>query len=225
MRINNTQHVFTAGRTGSGKTFLARKYLAGFNHVVCLDTKGTTIWPEIPGSEWDEKKKILVNESENISLVTHLADLMKVKTPKIIYRPVFEELKPEYYDEFFRWCYRRRNCTVWVDEVMSICPNPHRIPEYYKGILTRGRELNVSVWSLTQRPSGIPQVVISESTHFFVFDLNLLQDRDKLADLTGAYELEEKPGNIKLKGKTIPCFWYYNVNREHAEKAYLKEGG
>ena len=37
--IPANEHVFIAGRTGSGKTFMARKYLANYTNVVAIDTK------------------------------------------------------------------------------------------------------------------------------------------------------------------------------------------
>lgn len=199
--IKTSEHVFVAGRTGSGKTFLARKYLCQYPHVVVLDTKGMTDWPEVPRSE--------------LTLVTKLEQLGDVDTPKIIYRPGWDEMTDEYYNEFFRWVYRRKNTIVWVDEAMSVTPNPHKIPDYYKAILTRGRERNTAVWSLTQRPSGIAQIIMSEATHFFIFDLNLPQDREKIVDVTGATEIYQKPGKYK--------FWYYNVAREKAILAQLVE--
>jgi len=199
--IKTSEHVFVAGRTGSGKTFLARKYLSQYPHVVVLDTKGMTNWPEVPEKE--------------LSLVTKLEHLGDVDTPKIIYRPGWDEMTDEYYNEFFRWVYRRKNTIVWVDEAMSVTPNPHKIPDYYKAILTRGRERNTAVWSLTQRPSGIAQIIMSEATHFFIFDLNLPQDREKIVDVTGATEIYQKPGKYK--------FWYYNVAREKAILAQLVE--
>lgn len=212
------EHVFIPGRTGSGKTYLARKYLANYKNVVALDTKGLLSWPEIPGTVWTgpEKENLKNNgKNENLTIVTKLSEIDTVETPKIIYRPPWEELKDEYYNEFFKWIYLRRNTIVWVDEVMSICPSPYKIPEYYKAILTRGRQRNTAVWSLTQRPSGIPQITMSESTHFFCFDLNLPQDREKLVEVTGARELLQKPGKY--------LFWYYHVAHDEAYKAKLVE--
>jgi hypothetical protein len=205
--VKPSEHVFIAGRTGSGKTYLARKYLARYPQVVALDTKGTMTWPEVP--------------AEDLTLVERLTDLTAAKTSKIIYRPGWQELEFDYYNEFFRWCYQRGHTLVWVDEAMSICPNPHKIPDYYKAILTRGRELKVAVWSLTQRPAGIPQVIMSEATHFFIFDLNMPQDRQKLTEVTGAQELLEKPST----GYGAYSFWYYNVEREAATPARLVERG
>lgn len=206
VEIKDSEHVFIAGRTGSGKTVCARQYLSGFEHVVALDTKGKLKWPEVDPKE--------------LTLVKRLRDLPDTDTPKIIYRPIWEELEPEYYNEFFRWCYRRGNCQVWIDEVMGVCKNSFDIPEYYKAILTRGRELNVTAWSLTQRPSGIPQLIISEATHLFVYDLNLPQDRQKLVEVTGAEELWDRPN---IAARKPYSFWYYNVNEENARLARLVE--
>lgn len=199
--IKPNEHVAVVGRTGSGKTWLARKYLAGYRNVVVLDTKGTFEWPEVP--------------EEERTLVRRLADLETVQTPKIIYRPDFEELEEEYYNAFFRWSYLRRNTIVLIDEAMSVAPNPFRIPDYYKAILTRGRELDVAAWSLTQRPSGIPGVILSESTHFFVYDLNLSSDRDKMVTITGMEELSRRPGKYR--------FWYYKMGEDQAILARLVE--
>jgi hypothetical protein len=206
LEIRDSEHVFIAGRTGTGKTVCARQYLTGFKYVVALDTKGKLRWPEI--------------EPKDVTVVKHLKDLPDVQTPKIIYRPVWNELDSDYYNEFFRWCYKRENTVVWVDEVMGVCKSPFDIPDYYRAILTRGRELHVAVWSLTQRPSGIPQLIISEATHLFVYDLNLPQDRAKLVDVTGAEELSLRP-NI-VSGKKY-SFWYYHVEAENARLARLVE--
>lgn len=214
--IGNSEHVLIAGRTGSGKTYAAKKYLTNYKNVVVLDTKGRVSWPEIPGSVWDpENPYILLDGGPNLTLVTHFASLQFCRTPKIIYRPCWEEMNQDYYNRFFKWIYRRENTIVWVDEVMSVSPNPSTLPEFYRACLTRGRELNIGVWSLTQRPSGINQLVISESSHIFAFDLNLPQDREKIVDVTGAREFYEKPGKY--------LFWYYFVEWDRAIKAKLVE--
>lgn len=199
--IKPSEHVFIAGKTGTGKTWLARKYLARYKHVVCLDTKGTTVWPEV-----------------DFALVESLAELGGVDKPKIIYRPNVNEMTEEFYDAFFKWVYFRRNTIVWIDEVMSI-GSPHKMPFYLKACLTRGRELNIGVWSLTQRPSGIPTLTMSEATHFIVFDLNMPQDREKIASITGTPEFLEKP-SVKY-GKY--SFWYYHAEKDNAVPARLVE--
>ena len=49
----------------------------------------------------------------------------------------------------------------------------------------RGRELNISVWSCSQRPSGVSNFVLTESKHWFVFRLNSINDRKKLVECSG----------------------------------------
>lgn len=223
-RITNRQHVAVCGKTGTGKTFLARQYLAGFTRVFALDTKGYLSWPEVPGTTWrGVEGEQLADGNKEIVIIDRARDLEKAAKsyPKVIYRPDRVEMAPEFYDAFFEFCYYHHNCISWVDESLNVCPSPFKIPEYYKGILTRGRQLNVAAWSLTQRPSGLPQLILSESTHFFVFNLNLDADRDKLAAITGCKELSDKPGVSYVRGREIPNFWYFNANGDRASRSYM----
>lgn len=207
--IKPNESVFIPGRTGSGKTFLAKTYLANYPAVIALDTKEDLNFDTVPPQERQ--------------VITRLEDLPYAASQtrcKVIYRPELAEMKWEYFEEFFKYCYLRKNCIVWIDEVMSICPNPYKIPEYYKGILTRGRSRNTACWSLSQRPAGIPVVIMSESKHFFVFDMNMSQDRDRVAEVTGCPELRIKPDqyareSLKLKGEHY--FWYYYVTWDAAK--------
>lgn len=189
--ILTTEHVFIPGRTGSGKTFLARNYLANYPRVIVLDTKGTLEWPEVSSSE--------------VIIITHLEELPKAiaRYSKVIYKPAFEELNYPFYEEFYKFCYLLGDVIVWTDEVMQVCPNSQKIPEYFKGIMTRGRELRVAAWNLTQRPSTIPLVTMSECTHVFAFDLNMKEDRKRLVEVTEQTEFYQKPG--------YRVFWYYNM--------------
>ena len=171
--IKPDEHTFITGMTGSGKTVLAREYVAGITKpVFVLDTKGTFEWG--------------ANVPETIVIKT-LSEIQNAagNYDKITYRPIHEELEFSWYDAFFQFCYNMKNCTVLVDEAMQVCPNSVKIPPYYKGILTRGRELGVNVYSCTQRPASIPVVIFSESTHWFIFQLNNMADRKRIADFTG----------------------------------------
>lgn len=218
--IKPNESVFIAGRTGSGKSFLAKTYLASYPAVIALDTKEDLDWNEVP--------------RDDLNIIDTLADLPYAASQprcKVIYRPRLEEMKPEYWDEFFRYCYERKNCIVWVDEVMSICPSAFKIPEYYKGILTRGRSRNTAVWSLSQRPKDIPIVIMSESKHFFVFDLNMAEDRERVAQVTGCPEIRMKPDQyardrLKIRGEHY--FWYYYITWDSAQLGIMvrkRKGG
>ncbi|EJL42509.1 hypothetical protein PMI08_03160 [Brevibacillus sp. CF112] len=203
--IPDTQHVAVCGRTGSGKTELLYAYVSGYDYVAVLDTK----------LEFTFGGYVLKDE---IAVVDRLDRLDEYEEPKIIYRPRLTEMKMEYYDQFYWWCYYRENTVCVTDEVMSVAPNPSVIPEGLKAVMTRGRSKHVPHWGATQRPSGIPQLILSEASHFFVYDLNLPQDRKKLMEITGAPQLWERPNSGK-SGKYN--FWYYNVAEDEAIKARL----
>ena len=215
-KILSNQHVSVFGQTGSGKSYLTERYLAGFDFVVMLDSKLEMLDRQMKGQElW---RGVV---PKTITLVERLSELPDVKTPKIIYSPALDEMNEDYYNEFFRWCYMRQNCIVWVDEAMQISPNAQRIPEYYKAILTRGRSRNTAVWSLSQRPSGLHNIIFSQSTHIFTFNLNLPADRDKLAKSTGDPQFYQKPGRDPQTN--IPYFWYFRDGWEAAIRAKLVE--
>lgn len=210
VQISSNERVFIAGMTGSGKSFLAEAYLAGMEYVVKLDTKGEVFERyEANKSAWRG-----LTENKDFTVVENLADIASVQTKKIIYAPDFEEQTQEHYNSFFKWIYERGNCIVWIDELMSVADSPLRYPPYLKAIYTRGRSKGIGCWALTQRPVDIPAIATANSDHFFVFDLMLEQDRQKMAKVTGCPEMLTRPG--------WHYFWYFKNGSERAVRATLK---
>lgn len=203
-KILTSQHVLVAGMNGSGKTFLAETYLAGYENVIALDTKGMLEW----------------NQAGEIEIYEHLDDLIKFHTGKgkAIYRPTWQEMNNDYYNGYFEWIYKRRNTTAYIDELMSIYENASQPLPFHKAILTRGRQLNTNVWQLTQRPKTIPLVCLSECYHFFTFDLNLETDRKRIYEVIEQKDILTKP--TKVGGKH--SFWYYNIEMDKPTLAKLK---
>lgn len=210
MSILTSEHVFVPGMTGCGKSYLAEAYLSKFPKVVKLDTKGEALDKLAKGKNpWP-----LVNPKE-LTVVTKLDDLIENSdAPYLIYNPDHDELDPVYYDAFFNWAYLHRNITVWVDEVMQVLPSPHKILPGYKAVLTRGRYFDVSLWQLTQRPMGLPADTIAQSSHVFCFDLQLDQDRKKVADVTGVKDFHTKPDGHN--------FWYWQSGWRDAHLGVLE---
>lgn len=199
---NNTiklgEHVFIAGRTGSGKTFLCKRYLENLRKpVYVLDLKKTLDWGRA---------------SKDRVYLTRLSQFRKTGKRKVVYQPDWEEIDAISIDNFFKWCYKKGDCVVWVDELMGI-GNAHKFPPWYKACLTRGRELGISVWSCTQRPAMIPIISISEASHLFVFDLNMKGDRQRIMEVAGHPAFMERPGKYN--------FWYFDT-RKTAEPVRAK---
>lgn len=179
------EHVMIAGMTGSGKTYLAKAYLANSPAVVVLDTKRTF--------DFRLAGKDLVGR-DDYTVVEHLAKIDKLKTRIIVYRPVWTEQTKEYFDSFFEWCFKRRNTIVYVDEMMGVAPGGRQeaMPAWGRAIYTQGRERGVSMWASTQRPANIPLMCLSESLHWFVFSLSVEQDRQRIYNNSGQPEFLKK---------------------------------
>lgn len=199
------QHVTVTGMTGTGKSHLAAAYLSMFPRVVKHDTKGEAPillkkginpWPQVHPKE--------------LTIVYKLEDLIdQADTPYVIYSPEHDELNEHVYDEFYHWCYYQHGQTVWTDEVLEVLENPQRILKWYKGILTRGRFFDIALWQCTQRPMGLPAMCIAQSTHIFCFDMQMDQDREKVAKITGVKEFLTKPNGHE--------FWYWQSGWRNAQ--------
>lgn len=212
-QIKTDEHVFIAGKTGSGKSVLARTYLSAFPRVVKMDEKGDALrdlkkginpWPEV------QPERLAVVES----LEGFKNEIYDGNRSHIIYCAKHDEINPQSHNLFFRFCYDIQDITVWVDELFAVSPNPHVIPEYLQAIYTRGRTRDVSAWGLTQRPKGINGMPLSQASHIFAFNLRKPEDRKYMYDTTGAPEFIENPGQYN--------FWYWTDEMEHAVKARIK---
>ena len=209
MEILESEHVFIAGQTGTGKSVLAEIYLAGMGRVIKLDTKG---------EYYERKKKGLVQwrglkEGTDFTIVFKLSEIDDVTTPKIIYVPSFQEMTIETYDELMKYVYQREDTILWIDELMEVAPSAFKYPPYLKGLYTRGRSKNVAVWACTQRPSDIPAICLANSSHYFIFAMQLPSDREKIAKATGQPEFFKQPTGYD--------FYYWKIGTDKAVLAAL----
>ena len=85
MRVELGEHVFVAGRTGSGKTFLVKHYLRALSPVLVLDVKKSLTW----------------NREDDILFTDRLSKVLQSKNKVVVYQPHWRELNLEYYDKFF----------------------------------------------------------------------------------------------------------------------------
>lgn len=204
--IKTDEHVFICGANGTGKTMLAKAYLSGYSNVIVLDSKGTF------------KFEPFHIEGKSYRLVTDINMLYNEssKFKKLVYRPNIYQNNQVYYERFFEFCYCRQNTIILIDEAMHIC-DAHKIGFWYKACLTRGRELNVTCWSCTQRPTNVSQFIMTEAIHWFVFRLNNAMDRDKLYKNSGIeiFRTSRKGYN----------FYYWNANTNIVKKRILNLGG
>lgn len=215
--IKNDEHVFVTAITGGGKTHLMKNYLASRNVVIKLDTKqealtdirdGKNPWEQVPLSDL-----VIITDFE--ALKKH--DFKRKR--KVIYVPDFDEIDDKaFYEEFFKWAFRKFQdpnipFVMWVDELKDVCPSPYYMPRYLKALYTKGRFFKSVVWAASQEPRNMPSLVLSQSTHFFVFDLPRSEDRKRLANDCGTNDF------LQLLDKYV--FLYFRRGWRNAVKGKI----
>ena len=173
--VKPDERVTIVGATGSGKSWAA------------MQLQRSLKLP-IPFVNFDSKHSNTVSRFSD-RIITTPEDLDRVgKWPnkefeRVCYRTPWDASEDEISDtanNICRWCYQRTHIGFYGDEFTEIAPGI-TAPRYVRGVAVRGRERTVPLWAASQRPVGIPKVLISESDHYFVFQLRDRADRDRIA--------------------------------------------
>jgi energy-coupling factor transporter ATP-binding protein EcfA2 len=163
-----TDRAVLCGQNGCGKTVLARFLLQ--------------VYPTLPSYVLDWKGEI---RWTNYKRFTKLKQFVESEHQHKIYAPNINEIDDhDYWNAFFNYAYRRKNCQVYVDETSAVTWRDE-LPRYYRHLIARGRERGIRLLSSTQRPTGIPQIVLSESSHYYCFTLRMVQDRERVEKNSG----------------------------------------
>lgn len=183
--IRANDRVFLVGSSGSGKTTLAKALLWKLPNLIVCDPKRTFTLPD----EW-----------AHMTYDT-LAQLKRHRGPSTaIYLPSSDDLDA-LCEPFFAWVFARKDTTLYIDEVGAVT-TPQRMARSLGRCLREGRALGISVWSATQRPTGFPLTVMTESEHFFIFRLRNPEDRIRVGRYTASQIAQRIPEGHN--------FWYYN---------------
>lgn len=188
--LKRSDRAFFVGTTGSGKTSLAKLLLYRQPHIAILDPKHRFTWGPAGLRGWEKPPTV----------TSDLSEVLRHRGPHpIIYRPDPPQMTTGC-SRFFSWVYSRGGTLAYVDEVLNITKPTWLSPEYAK-CLQLGRELEIGVWSATQRPARIPLVILTESEHDFIFRLRNPADRKRMAEYTDPAILTRNPDNH--------AFWYF----------------
>lgn len=182
LSIKPSDRVSVMGRTGSGKTTLLKALMRFWiwqtrdwfpYHVVILDTK--------KDGDFDGMGK----KFSRLKDLNRLWDKYRV----LIYEPDETELAggpdSEFLNGFFRFLrLSREPLLLVIDELASVAKG-NNVAFEYELLMKQGRSKNQAVWAGIQNPVFVPHDFLSAANHFFVFDLNIEDDRKKVSKIVG----------------------------------------
>lgn len=189
LKITSSQRIAFAGKTGSGKTFLARYLLRPFRRLIVIDPKMVLGIPKWNLEPLDSKilKDLRAGEAGRV---------------RIWEPPAYDKDGNPNWDAIFELVWELGNITLYIDEMYSVCVNG-RLSPALRRLYTQGREPGIGTWASTQRPAFVPNEMFSEAEWDFIFMLRMEKDRKKIADGTGCAEILEPI-------RDEHGFWIYN---------------
>jgi hypothetical protein len=176
---------FIAGRSGAGKSFLARRLLTvygiGKNHP--KEFRGNLVIID-PNGNFDYPSEDIFETVESIQLHP------KVRT--IRYIPRGDQLNGERWNALWKKLFNYPHpLMTYVDETRAMEPmfGVRRFEEgnFLNFYLTRGRALDKAAILGAQRPVTIPRDIIGQAEWFYVFDLPVEDDRATIAGTIGEF--------------------------------------
>ena len=189
------------GRTGTGKSFLARHLLPTRGALAIIDPKRGFDVPKVPVFE-------------------NAKEIIRRKPPRFIYRPNAEHMTDiAAYDAVYKYCYERGEITVYTDDVVGIMER-QRFPHYLQVCYQMGRAKNVAMLSAFQRPSWLPGFMMSEANRLYVFPLSYPADKKKVSEMVPGYAPDSIRPTSDIKDR-LHSFWFYS-DRETERAVYTR---
>ena len=165
--------ILILGKTGSGKSCLAKSLLKKYDRYIVFDT---------------------MDEYTDGVIVESLGELAKLWRKchtgnfRIIYRPRRPE---EDVEAIAKLVYECENLTFLCEEI-DLFGSAYKISDEMSDILRRGRHKEITFIGVTQRPFGINRLITSQSKEIYVFATNEPRDQDYLKQLLSTSQIAEQ---------------------------------
>lgn len=187
--------VFVVGMTGSGKTYFSTQLLQNAPRLIVLDHKN-----EVGRDGLVEQMRLLPESRERWRRFENGKPIrMQIKSPLLA-----SNAAQGYYEPIFKRIYETGDCIVYIDELSSVTTNPQSVPPYLNALYKFGRQPltdkkgrivggNIGMVASSQRPAMIPVDCIGQSETLVMFDLQVPDDKDRMAKYMGRGVLEPIP--------------------------------
>lgn len=126
MKIKPNERVLLAGKTGSGKTWLAERLLKPVDRLIVIDPKGT-----LSGWGLKEPNKRDWNNFDR-------GGSAKFR----VLQPITDDLIG-WYEELFERIYDAGSTTLYIDEAYAVAPPGAKPGKWLSALYTRGRERGI----------------------------------------------------------------------------------
>jgi hypothetical protein len=103
---------------------------------------------------------------------------------RLQYRPHPTFQNWEAYDLVYHWLFDRGNTMIYTDEAYRVMKGI-KSPPWLDACITAGRQRNVGMITVTQRPTHVDQRIFTEANHLVCFRLRKRRDRERLAETMG----------------------------------------
>jgi len=218
---------FIAGRSGAGKSFLAKRLLTSYGV--------SKEWPkEFRGNLFiiDPNGNFDFPVEETFETVSSVRLNHRVRAVKYI--PKHSELDGDSWNKLWETLFLyQKPLMVYVDETRAMEPLFGRKiftrGNFFTGYLTRGRALGKACIMGAQRPVTIPRDIIGQAEWFYIFDLPVEDDRATIAGTIGEFGQTGRTGPdgealAKIRDRKALKrfeFWFLGPDLEMPVKAQI----
>lgn len=169
--IQRNDRVFICGRTGSGKSFLARRlFEAVLPPRIVIDPKADT---EATGGMFRDGRQAVT-----------FTDPARIPTGEVLRFVPRDPGDLEAYDRLYAGLFEIPHMFVWCDEVADVAPST-RITPAVRRFVKQGRVRGLGHLALNQEPTWVDRTMIANAEHVMVFATQVPDHVRTLAEVMG----------------------------------------
>jgi energy-coupling factor transporter ATP-binding protein EcfA2 len=192
--LRGSERWLFVGKTGSGKSYLAKALLREMSRrgwpIVIVDPSAFWMgadpkWPRTGPGTIDAPR-----------LVTRYDPRLAVQ----LYVPSIPGWQDAGLDNLMAACLKRGRLVLYFDETNGIV-SASQFSAQFARVVTQGRKHQLAVWAATQRPTRVPEILLSQAENWAIFRVITPQDRKKIAEYTGS--------SVTKQQRLPSFFWFY----------------